>query len=137
MDNNTLAKKASDIIKKAGVVSFGIIDEQGYPTVSAVSLIKPDGINELYFSTSTGSNKENRLLANNMASMCCFTRADNVTLVGKAEIMRDQETKSKFWLDWFVDHYPQGPTDPSYIIIKFTAHRASLWIDQESAEFNI
>jgi hypothetical protein len=38
-------------------------------------------------------------------------------------------------LDWFINHFPDGETDPNYCIIKFTAKRASLWIDNESAEF--
>jgi hypothetical protein len=32
---------------------------------------------------------------------------------------------------------PGGETDPNYCIIKFTAKRASLWIDNEGAEFTI
>jgi general stress protein 26 len=54
--------------------------------------------------------------------------------VGEAEILTDQETKSRFWQDWFITHFPGGETDPNYCIIKITTKRVSLWVDNEGAE---
>jgi hypothetical protein len=51
--------------------------------------------------------------------------------VGEAEILTDQETKSRFWRDSFIDHYPGRETDPIYVIIKFTTKRVSFWIGNE------
>jgi len=119
------------------VAYIGVIDENGCPSVSAVSTIKPDGIFTVYFATGISANKSKRLLRDERASVCYRLNGNNITLVGVAKILSDQETKSRFWEDRLVEHFPGGETDPNYCIIKFTAKRASLWIDYESAEFLI
>ena len=135
--NANIIEKANQTIKTCDRAYLGVIDEDGYPSVSTVSPIHQENILEIYASTNIGSNKEKRLRRNNKASMCFCADNNNVTLVGEAEIVTDQETKSRCWLDWFKVHYPGGETDPDYVIIKFTSKRASLWVDNEGAEFSI
>ena len=134
---SNIFEKANQFIRTCDSAQLGVIDEDGYPSVSSVSTIKTENIFEIYSSTNIGSNKEKRISKNDKASMCFCANGNNVTLVGRAEIVKDQEVKSKYWLDWFKDHYQGGETDPDYVIIKFTTERVSLWIDQESAEFTI
>jgi general stress protein 26 len=136
MDSNIFAK-ANKIIKNCDAAYLGVIDENGFPSVSTVSVIGPENIFEAYFSTNIGSNKEKRLQKNNRASICYREGGNNITLVGDVEILTDQPTKSRFWIDWFIDHYSGGETDPNYCIIKFTTKRVSLWVENESAEFMI
>ena len=136
MDANIFAK-ANQIIKTCVAAYLGVIDENGCPHVSTVSTINPENIFEAYFATGMGANKTKRLLKERRASVCYRSENDNITLVGEAEILTDQATKSQCWLDWFINHFPGGETDPNYCIIKFTTKRVSLWIDNESAEFTI
>ena len=137
--NKVMLEKANKFIKTCVNVSFGVIDENGYPSVSTVSLVKPKNINELHFTTTLCSNKVKRLKKNNKASICvCMNDGSkNITLVGEAEILCDQETKNEYWQDWFIEVYPGGKTDPNYCVIKFTTKRGSLWIDDEQTEFTI
>jgi len=135
--NANIFEKANQIIRTCDTAYLGVIDENGCPNVSAVSPVKPENIFEIYCSTNIGSNKEKRLLKDNRASVCFCTGGNNITLVGEAEILTDQETKSRCWLDWFKEHYAGGETDPDYCIIKFTTKRVSLWVDNESAEFTM
>ncbi|MCL2758361.1 MAG: pyridoxamine 5'-phosphate oxidase family protein [Alphaproteobacteria bacterium] len=136
--NTKILERADGIIKTCTCASFGVIDENGYPSVSTISLVRPESISELYFTTTIDSNKAKRLQKINKASICCRAGEDaNITLVGETEILDDQESKSKYWLDWFSQIYEGGETDPAYCVIKFTARRASLWIDDESSEFEI
>ena len=134
--NIQILEKASKIIAKCNNAAFGIIDDMGFPSVSVVSLCYPQDVLEVYFTTGLESNKVRRLRANNKASINCFTNADNITLVGVAEILTDQESKSKYWQNWFTEIYGDE-TNPEYCVIKFTTHRVSLWVDEESAEFEI
>ena len=138
--SSTLLERANELIKTFKYASFGVIDEQDYPSVSAVSLQNPENISELYLTTTMDSNKARRLHKNNKASINCYTEANNITLVGECEIFFDQETKSKYWQTWITsgaDIYPDGVSDPNYCFIKFTTRRASLWIDDEGAEFTL
>ena len=135
--NPDIFAKANQMIAKCGEAYLGVIDENGFPSVSTVSTIKPENIFEAYFATGLAANKTKRLLKDKRASVCYRAGSNNITLVGEAEICTDQPTKSRMWLDWFIDHFPLGETDPNYCVIKFTTLRASLWIDYESAEFTI
>jgi len=112
------------------------MDENGYPSASAVWLLGQENIKEIYFSTFVGSNKYNRIQKCNKASLNCHTDFENLTLVGEAEILTDQETKTKCWQEPFAHIYPKGDTDPTYCVIKFTAKRVSLHFD-EGAQFNL
>jgi len=135
--NANIFEKTNQIIKTCDAAYLGVIDESGCPSVSTVSVIKPENIFEAYFSTNLDGNKAKRLLKNNKASICYRAGGNNITLVGEAEVLTDQETKSRYWLDWFKEHYSGGETDPTYCIIKFTTKRVSLWVDNEGADFTI
>ena len=135
--NPDMLTKANQIIMKCTEAYIGVIDEKGYPSVSTVSTIRPEGIFEAYFATGLEANKTKRLLKDKRASVCFRAGSNNITLVGEAEICTDQPTKRRMWLDWFINHFPLGETDPNYCVIKFTTKRVSLWIDYESAEFTI
>ena len=135
--NSNLFEKANHIIKSCDAAYFGVIDENGYPNVSTVSTIRPDSMFEAYFATGLNANKTKRIRRDKLSSVCYRSEGNNVTLVGEAEILTDQETKDMCWQPWFINHFPQGKTDPNYCIIKFTAKRISLWIDAEGAEFTI
>ena len=138
--NEKLFKKANYMIRNFEYASFGVIDENEYPSASVVSLQNPETITELYLTTTMDSNKVRRLQKNNKASINCYTTMNNITLVGEAEIFFDEETKNKYWQNWVslgCDIYPDGVTDPNYCIIKFTTKRVSLWIDDEGGEFTL
>jgi len=141
--NTNLFEKANEMIRTFEYASFGVIDEDGYPSVSAISLCNPENISELYFAATTDSNKVNRLQKNNRASINCYSSMNNISLIGETEIISDQETKSKYWQAWQdwvargADVYPDGVSDPNYCYIKFTTKRVALWIDDEGAEFTL
>jgi len=135
--NANIYEKANQIIKTCDAAYFSVIDENGYPSVSTVSPISPESILEILVSTNIGGNKEKRLRKDKRASICFRAGNDNITLVGDAEIVTDQATKSRCWQEWFINHYPGGETDPNYIIIKFITKRVSLWVDFEIAQFAV
>jgi len=132
-----MLEKANQFIKTRNDAGFSVLDENGYPSASAIWLMGHEDITEIYFSTPVGSNKYKRLQVNNKASICCYFEFNNLTLVGEAEILTDQASKTKHWQDPFKYIYPQGDTDPTYCIIKFTTKRVSLNIDHEAAEFAV
>ncbi|MCL2079470.1 MAG: pyridoxamine 5'-phosphate oxidase family protein [Oscillospiraceae bacterium] len=136
--NANIFEKANQIIKGCDTAYFGVIDEDGFPSISAVSVIMPKNIFEVHFATQINGNKVKRLHKNNKASVCFKTDNCNITLVGEAEILTDQETKSRFWvLDWMPHIFPDGEADPNYCVVKMCTKRVSLWIDNEDAAFTI
>ena len=48
---------------------------------------------------------------------------------GRSEVVTDEKLKQELWQDWFIEHFPGGPTDPGYVLLKFTANHATYWIE--------
>lgn len=135
--NSNIIEKANVLVNSSKIAYISVIDENNYPTVSTISSIKTDGIFEAYFSTAINGDKARRIIKNNKVSVCYNINDDNVSLIGKAEIITDKDLKHSLWQDWFINHFPLGKDDPTYCVIKFTTEKVSLWIDFESAKFEI
>jgi len=132
-----MIEKANEFFKTRENGSFSVIDESGFPSASAIWLLGQEDVREVYFSTPVGSNKYKRLQSGGKASINCYSDANNLTLVGTAEVLTDQESKTKHWQEPFIHIYPEGDTDPTYCIIKFITKRVSMHIDHEESGFTL
>ncbi|MCL2855723.1 MAG: pyridoxamine 5'-phosphate oxidase family protein [Defluviitaleaceae bacterium] len=132
-----MIEKANEFLKTCGNGSFSVLDESGHPSSSAIWLMGQENVREIYFSTPMGSNKYKRLQKSAKAGINCYSDFNNLTLVGDAVVLTDQESKTKHWQEMFIHIYPEGPTDPNYCVIKFATKRISMHIDHQSLEFNL
>jgi len=135
--------KAEEIIKsKTAAVNMGVgvtlslLDNEGYPTTSTLSISKADGIRQITFASTLDSNKAKRAKENSRASVCIFDddyesgAYYNITLVGDIKVVTDIKTKKETWYHGLEEHYPNGGIDdPNYCVLKFTTKRYSLWVD--------
>jgi len=135
--NANIFAKANQIIKTCDAVYIGVIDENGFPSVSTVMPVITKDIFVTYFTTNFSGNKARRLQRDNRASVCYHSGGNNITLVGEAEILTDQETKSRCWFDRLATHFPGGETDPEYCVIKIVTKHISLSLDIGNAKFTI
>ena len=65
-----------------------------------------------------------------------------MAMTGEVEVVSDTGTKKELWQDWFIHHFPKGPEDPEYILLKFRGNHATIWIDgqfvqQKSLSFHL
>ena len=136
--------KAEEVIKSKtaelnpGVgVTLSLLDHEGYPTTSTLSISKADGIRQITFATGLNSNKVKRAKQDKRASVCIFGddyaggECYNITLVGDVEILTDAEIKKATWYDGLEEHFPGGIDDPNYCVLKFVTKRYNLWVDIE------
>lgn len=144
MSKNAIEKAEKIINSKTAAVNMGtgvtlsLLDHEGYPTTSTLSISKADGIKQLTFGASLASNKAKRALANGRASICIFDdnfeSGDyyNITLVGDVEVVTDIELKKETWYEGLEEHFPNGGVnDPDYCVLKFTTKRYNLWVNME------
>ena len=132
-----IEKKVSEIVNKCSEGYFAVIDEQGYPKVATRSNIEPQGISGGYFSSSLSGHLIKSIIKEAKTSVCFQKDGDNITLIGKSELVTDEETKKALWQDWFINHYPGGIDDPEYGIIRFKTERVSLWVGSQVYKFSI
>ncbi len=129
-------QKAGELIKnharENGFCTLALIDAEGYPTASTISVSKSDGIRQITFCTGLGNNKTERIGRCNRASVCCNSMEYNITLVGAIEIVTDPEAKKEMWYGGLSSHF-SGPEDPDYCVLRFTTRRYNLLVDWKEA----
>jgi len=141
MDQKIIARAGEVIASKAEYVGGGmegyavlaLTDENGYPTASALTIAKADGINWLTFATSPDSNKAQRIQLCNRASVCIATSEYNITLIGTIEIVTDAAVKKESWFDLMADMW-SGPEDPSFCVLRFHTERYNLFFADDESE---
>ena len=116
-----------------GYAALALIDENGYPTASTLTIAKADGINWLTFCTSLSRDSVKRIKACNRASVCINSSEYNITLVGTVEVLTDTETKKD---NWFAPMEGQwsGFDAPEFCVLRFTTERYSLFVGYEEAK---
>ena len=128
-----LIEKATEIVSVKNMdCVLALINSAGYPTVSAITMARNDGIKWIAFCTRTQSNKVERIKECNKASVCVYSVFPlyNISLVGRIEIRTDIEIKKKMWYEECRYHW-DGPDDKDLCVLKFTTERYNLMIDYE------
>jgi len=128
--NNLTSGKAG---WEKGICALALIDQNGYPTASTLSIGHADGIKTLDFATGLGSNKVARIKKSNRAGVCINSADYNITLVGTIEILTDPQTKQAGWYEG-LEHHFSGADDPNYCVLRFSAERYCLFIGGEEVE---
>ena len=96
------------------------------------SVRKIKGLKEFYFSTNTSSLRVKQFLSNPNASIYFYR---GVMLVGKMEVLTNQETKNMIWKKGDTFFYKKGVTDPDYCVLKFTAQNGRYYCDLKTESF--
>lgn len=135
-------KELEKFIKKQKVSFVTSIDNDNFPNVKA--MLKPRkiiGLKEFYFSTNTSSMRVNQYKNNPNASIYFYHKGlfkyQGVMLIGKMEVLTDQETKNMIWKKFDTIFYKQGVTDPGYCVLKFTATSGRYYCDLKTESFEI
>ena len=135
--NEKIILKAGEIVEQntgeRTYCELALIDLEGYPTVSTITVSKADGINWLTFCTGIGSDKANRIKKCNRASVCFNSDEYNITLVGTMDIITDPDVKNEMWYGGLSNHF-SGPEDPNYCVLRFKTERYNLLVDWKEAK---
>ena len=134
--------KLEKFIDRQKVSIVASIDEAGFPNLKA--MLKPRkhvGLKEFYFSTNTSSMRVRQFQSNPKASIYFYhkglIRYEGVMLIGKMEVLTDQESKNMLWKRGDTMFYKGGVTDPDYCVLKFTAERGRYYCDLKTESFEI
>lgn len=130
-DGRTLAEKAVNLLSQCENVTVVSIDTDGYPRPVQMSKIHTRGFNEVWMATSSTSVKVSDFRKNSKAGLCYDHYGDGVSMRGTVEIISDNATRKEMWQEWFIHHFPGGPTDPNYVILHFIGTEATFWINGE------
>ena len=134
--------KIENFVKKQKLSFIGSVDKNGYPNMKA--MLKPrkiNGLKELYFSTNTSSLRVKQFQNNPNASIYFYHKGlikyTGVMLLGKMEVLTDQETKNMIWRKGDTMFYKKGVTDPDYCVLKFTVETGRYYCDLKTENFEV
>lgn len=130
-------KRALEIVESNNVGMFGTVDEEGNPCIKAMLYIDHDGLQTFWFCSNTSSKRAGQIAKNPSACLYFYEDYDGVLLRGTAELSYDDAMREQFWDDNMLYHYPLGPTDPDYMLIKFTATSGNLYSQRENVDFEV
>ncbi|MBD5139049.1 MAG: pyridoxamine 5'-phosphate oxidase family protein [Ruminococcus sp.] len=132
------------IIKRAGEViaekinnsaqnfcTLALINTDGYPYTTTISIKKADGIRWLILTTGKSA-KTDMIERCNKASICVNAAEYHIALTGTIELLTDPDVKKELWNDNMKEYY-SGWDDPNYCVLKFTTERYSLLVDWQEA----
>lgn len=128
-DKRTLAEKAAALLAGCTEVTIASVNADGYPRPVPMSKIQTKGCNEVWLATGADSVKVADLKKNNKAGVSYSLYGDSVGLRGTVEVITDDTVRKELWQDWFIGHFPGGPTDPNYVILHFVGTEATFRIN--------
>ena len=133
-------KIIGNMADKLKTAFIGSVDVYGYPNIKA--MLQPRkriGIKTFYFTTNTSSMRVGQFLHNDKA---CVYFCDNrffrgALLTGRMEVLTDPESKKEIWREGDTEYYKEGPTDPDYCVLSFTATSGRFYSNYKSENFEI
>lgn len=133
--NEEIMLRASEIVNKFADLKehcgLSLIDIDGFPTSSTITVSKSNGIVSMTFCTGFGTKSE-RIKKCNHASVCFNSEDYNITLKGTIEILTDNAIKSEMWYDGLQNHF-SGPDDPNFCVLRFNTMSYNLLVDWKEA----
>lgn len=130
-------QRALEIANNNNVAMFGSVDSEGNPYIKAMLYVEHDGLKTFWFCSNTSSKRGVQITENPNTCLYFYEGFDGVMLKGIAEVSYDDEMRNRFWDDAMLYHYPQGPTDPDYMLVKFTATSGNFYSAKRNEDFEI
>ena len=120
MNQSDIIVRARAIITEAINAVLMTVDQYGFPHPRTMWTAGMDDDMTTYFVTGRDLVKVQQIQANN--KVCMFwTETDKggsyTLLKGEARVTDDQNLRDRFWNDMLAEYFPQGKTDPSYVVI--------------------
>jgi len=127
-------KQLEKFIDKQKVSFICSVDNEQFPNIKA--MLKPRkriGLTEFYFSTNTSSMRVKQYRENPNASIYFYHKGiikyEGLMLLGKMEVLTDQNIKSELWRPGDRIFYKKGVTAPDYCVLKFSASKGRYYCD--------
>ena len=93
----------------------------------------------IYMLTGNSSPKMKQIRANPKVSVYYGNAAEfhTMLLIGNIEEVYDPDLKKKMWQDEWKMHWPGGPEDPEFILLKLLPDYAKGWYKEGAFEFKL
>lgn len=122
-DVTTVAELASDI----SFAMLTTVDETGTLVSRPMASHGVDEQGDLWFLSSRDSRKIAQITANPRVGVALTSRDVWISVAGTAEVVEDDQKAAELWSPQMESWFPQGPDDPSVVVVKVTGETAEYW----------
>ncbi len=93
--------------------------KDGFPQARPMTILLRAG-RAIWFATSRRSNKVSEIAADPRVTIFFIDTVlfNYAYLHGRARLITDSEEKRKLWQEAWTDDWPEGPSDPDYVLIE-------------------
>lgn len=125
MAKDDLKKKVVELINRnsySKLITFGL---DGAPRGRVMTNLPLGKDMVIWFATGLSTSKIKDIKKNPNVSVFVDDPNDqtNASIIGKAEIVTDDQLRIKFWQQPFDFFFPGGPSDPDYCLLKITPEK--------------
>jgi general stress protein 26 len=120
LDPAEAKSRVLQMLEKSPFVSFATFGD-AHPDVRVLLIAAKDGVDSIWFATSTDSAKIAQLRKNPNAAIYGYDMEGmtEFRLFGKVELLNDATARKKVWQDDFFQHWPDGIDSPTMIVLRF------------------
>lgn len=146
MTSSEAKQKALALVdKKQVIMSVGTIGADGTPEIKAMLNARNEALNKFYFCSNTSARRTEVWRHDNRACLYAYEWAPEATpiicrgvmLSGKVELSWDDDLRRSFWQDFMKMYYPEGPLDPDFVVLIFTAEHGNYYEGLQNANFTV
>ncbi|MCL1926300.1 MAG: pyridoxamine 5'-phosphate oxidase family protein [Syntrophorhabdaceae bacterium] len=146
MTENEAKQQAAALIERASIMMLGTVGPGGAPEIKAMMKIRNDAMHQFWFCSNTSARRTDALRSDTRACLYAYefaadaggiTVCRGVMLSGDATLSWDDDLRRSFWQDFMKMYYPQGPLDPDFVVVQFTAKHGNYYEGLRNKNFSI
>ena len=127
------------------VMTLGTIGADGSPEIKAMVKMRNDGLRRFWFCSNTSARRTEVLRHDGRASLYAYEFVPEanpvvcrgVMLSGTVELSWDDDLRRSLWQDFMTIYYPQGPLDPDFVVVCFTAEHGNYYEGLQNTDFRV
>ena len=127
VETNTGVAKVAELAKDIRVGMLTTIDEEGHFVSRPMAQQEVEFDGDLWFFAERDSRKVAHIAAQPLVSVTLTSNDTWISLCGTARVVTDVAKAKELWNPFVEAWLPQGPEDPSVVLIEFSSDTAEYW----------
>ncbi len=126
-DHQDAVAKVAELAKGIRIAMMTTVDEESHFVSRPMAQQEVEFDGDLWFFAERDSRKVRQLAADPHVGITLSSGDTWVSICGTAAIVENPAKVHELWNSWVEAWMPQGPDDPSVVLIKVTADGAEYW----------
>ena len=130
-DRAKVVAAARDVMRKAGYCGLITVGEDGHPQARVVDPLPPEEDLTVWIATNPATRKVGQIRKDGRVTLFYFDRGgpSYVTLLGRADLVRDPQEKAKHWKEAWTPFYKDTFRGDDFVLIRVRPSRLEVVSD--------